>query len=39
MSALEAAAPRRVMFLQKPFNGERLASAVRRLLAAQEENL
>jgi DNA-binding NtrC family response regulator len=37
MSALEAAAPRRVMFLQKPFTGDMLASAVRRLLAAQEE--
>ena len=37
MSALDAAAPGRVMFLQKPFTGEMLPSAVRRLLASQEE--
>ncbi len=37
MSALDAAAPGRVLFLQKPFTGEMLLSAVRRLLASQEE--
>jgi DNA-binding NtrC family response regulator len=37
MSALEVAAPGRILFLQKPFTGDMLASAVRRLLAAQEE--
>jgi two-component system, cell cycle sensor histidine kinase and response regulator CckA len=37
MSALEAAAPGRVGFLQKPFTPEMLAAAVRRMLAAQTE--
>jgi two-component system, cell cycle sensor histidine kinase and response regulator CckA len=39
MAAMEAAAPGRVMFLPKPFTPEMLASAVRRMLAAQEEAL
>jgi DNA-binding NtrC family response regulator len=39
MSALEASAPGRVAFLHKPFSPEMLASAVRRLLAAQEKNV
>ncbi|MBZ5620850.1 MAG: response regulator [Acidobacteriia bacterium] len=39
MTAIEAAAPGRVMFLHKPFAPEMLASAVRRILAAQEEEL
>jgi DNA-binding NtrC family response regulator len=38
-SAVEAAAPGRVAVLQKPFAPEMLAAAVRRMLAAQEENL
>jgi two-component system, cell cycle sensor histidine kinase and response regulator CckA len=37
MTAMEAAAPGRVMFLPKPFTPEMLASAVGRALAAQEE--
>ncbi len=39
MSSLEALAPGRVLFLQKPFTGDMLASAVRRLLGPQEEAL
>lgn len=39
VSALEAAAPGRVAFLQKPFTPEMLLAAIRRMLAAQEENL
>jgi two-component system, cell cycle sensor histidine kinase and response regulator CckA len=39
MAAMAAAAPGRVMFLPKPFSPEMLASAVRRMLAAQEEAL
>jgi DNA-binding NtrC family response regulator len=39
MTALSAAAPGRVAFLLKPFTPEMLATAVRRLLAAQEKNL
>ncbi|MGA9624243.1 MAG: response regulator [Bryobacteraceae bacterium] len=39
ITAVEAAAPGRVAVLQKPFAPEMLAAAVRRLLAAQEENL
>jgi DNA-binding NtrC family response regulator len=39
MSSLELAAPGRVLFLQKPFTGDMLASAVRRLLGPQEEAL
>ena len=39
MTDLSAAAPGRVAFLLKPFTPEMLAAAVRRLLAAQEEDL
>lgn len=39
MTAMEAAAPGRVMFLPKPFSPEMLASAVRRMLAGKEEAL
>ena len=39
MTALEAAAPGRVLLLHKPFTPEMLAAAVRRMLAAQEEEL
>jgi DNA-binding NtrC family response regulator len=39
ITALEAAAPGRVAFLHKPFTPEMLAAAIRRMLAAQEENL
>lgn len=39
MTALESAAPGRVMFLHKPFVPEMLAQAVRRMLAAQKEKL
>jgi len=39
MTALETLAPGRVAFLLKPFTPEMLATAVRRLLAAEEENL
>ena len=39
MAVMEAAAPGRVMFLPKPFTPEMLASAVRRMLAPQEETL
>ena len=38
-TAMEAAAPGRVAVLQKPFAPEMLAAAVRRMLAAQEEEL
>ena len=38
-AAIEAAAPGRVAVLQKPFAPEMLVAAVRRMLAAQEENL
>jgi DNA-binding NtrC family response regulator len=38
-SAVEAAAPERVAVLQKPFAPEMLVAVVRRMLAAQEENL
>ena len=38
-TAIEAAAPGRVAVLRKPFAPEMLAAAVRRMLAAQEENL
>ena len=38
-TAVEAAAPGRVAVLQKPFAPEMLAAAVRRMLAAQKENL
>lgn len=39
MTVMEAAAPGRVMFLPKPFTPEMLASAVRRVLAGQEQAL
>ena len=39
ITALEDAAPGRVVFLHKPFTPEMLAAAIRRMLAAQEENL
>lgn len=39
MSVMQAAAPGRVMFLPKPFTPEMLASAVRRMLAAEKETL
>lgn len=37
MNVLEAAAPGRVAFLHKPFSGDMLAVAVRRLLGNEEE--
>ena len=37
MSGLEAVAPGRVAFLQKPFSPDMLAAALRRLLGTQEE--
>ena len=37
-TAMEAAAPGRVAVLQKPFPPEMLVAAVRRMLAAQEED-
>ena len=39
ITALSVEAPGRVAFLLKPFSPEMLATAVRRLLAAEEENL
>jgi two-component system cell cycle sensor histidine kinase/response regulator CckA len=39
ITVLEAAAPGRVAFLQKPFTPEMLAAAIRRMLATQEENV
>jgi DNA-binding NtrC family response regulator len=36
MSALEAAAPRRVSFVQKPFTADALTGALRRLLGPEE---
>ena len=39
MTAVEAVAPGRVMFLQKPFSTSMLTAAVRRMIAAQEEEL
>jgi CheY-like chemotaxis protein len=39
MTSLEAAAPGRVAFLQKPFGPAALVAAVRRLLGAEEEDL
>jgi DNA-binding NtrC family response regulator len=38
-TAVEAAAPGRVVVLQKPFAPRMLAAIVRRMLAAQEEDL
>ena len=39
MTAVEAAAPGRVAFLQKPFTPEMLAKAVRSLLGEEEKNV
>ncbi len=39
MSPLEAAAPGRAVFLQKPFSPEMLAATVRRMLAPEKESL
>jgi DNA-binding NtrC family response regulator len=39
MRSLESAAPGRVLFVQKPFTGEMLASAIRRLLGPEEESV
>ena len=39
VAILQAAAPGRVMFLQKPFTPEMLGSAVRRMIATQEEGV
>ncbi|HUA57209.1 MAG TPA: response regulator [Verrucomicrobiae bacterium] len=39
MTAVEAAAPGRVAFLQKPFTPEMLAKAVRSLLGAEEKDV
>jgi DNA-binding NtrC family response regulator len=39
IATLQAAAPGRVMFLHKPFSPKMLGSAVRRMIATQEENL
>jgi two-component system C4-dicarboxylate transport response regulator DctD len=39
MSALEAKAPGRVLFLQKPFTAGKLADTLRRMIASQEEDV
>ena len=39
MSALESAAPGRVMFLHKPFTADMLVDAVRRMLGSQEKEV
>lgn len=39
MGRLEAAAPGRVGFVQKPFTPQALAEAVRRMLAPEEEDI
>src|SRR5579872_5274901 len=39
MTAMQAMAPGRVMFLHKPFAPEMLAEAVRRMIASQEKEL
>ncbi len=39
MSALEAKAPRRVLFLHKPFTAGKLADTLRRMIGAQEEDI
>ncbi len=39
IGAIEAAAPERVGFLQKPFTPEMLAATVRRMLGPQEEGI
>jgi DNA-binding NtrC family response regulator len=38
-AAVQAEAPGRVMFLQKPFTAAMLTEAVRRMIAAQEEKV
>ena len=39
MTVLEAAAPGRVMFLQKPFSPAMLGNAVRRMIGTQETDV
>ena len=39
ITALQAAAPGRVMFLPKPFTPEMLGDAVRRMIASQEKDV
>jgi FixJ family two-component response regulator len=39
MERVEAAGPGRVEFIQKPFSGEMLHGALRRMIASQEEHL
>ena len=39
MTALEAAAPGRVMFLHKPFTAEMLVDAVRRMIGSEEKDV
>ena len=39
MAVLEAAAPGRVMFLQKPFSPAMLGNAMRRMIATQETDV
>ena len=39
IAALQAEAPGRVMFLQKPFSPKMLGSAVRRMIATQETDV
>ena len=39
IDVLHAAAPGRVMFLQKPFSAEMLGNAVRRMIATQEADV
>ena len=39
MSALEAKAPGRVLFLQKPFAAGTLAATLRRMIGSQEEDV
>jgi DNA-binding NtrC family response regulator len=39
MSALEAQAPERVLFLHKPFTAGKLAATLRRMIGSQEEDV
>ena len=39
ITALQASAPDRVMFLQKPFTAEMLGDAVRRMIGSQEKDV
>jgi len=39
MSALEAIAPGRVLFLHKPFTAESLVATLRRMIGSQEEDV